>query len=104
MNITKDEIEKHGFTLKKESGLQWYERKFAAGTSFRFGFQFNGALELVFPDGNDGEIILTPNAETWEDLDIMERLFKQTWIDTGHTLTANWEDPEEAAPAPNGGK
>jgi hypothetical protein len=95
MEITKSDLEQRGFIYKEESGLKWYEKQIARKTYFRFGYQFNGACELVFPDGNDGEITLVPNFDSWEDLDTMARLFTNIWIDCGHTLTTNAEDEGE---------
>jgi hypothetical protein len=90
MKITKDAVIEKGFLECDYMGGKAYSKTIARETYLRFGGQFNGALELEFPDGNDGTIILTPNTESWEDVAILERLFSKTWIDTGHTITSNF--------------
>lgn len=102
MNITKEILESKGFVLTDYMGMKSYAKKIAAGTHIRFGGQFNGACELCLPDGNDGEITLVPSVESWEDVEALERLFKRAWIDTGHTLTANFDDEDEIAEGSEG--
>ena len=94
MRINKEELESRGFEVQSYlAGKAWVKR-IAPNTVLRFGGQFNGALELELPDGNEGFIILVPDIESWADVETLARIFARTWIDTGHTLTSNFDETE----------
>jgi hypothetical protein len=99
MELTKESVEARGFAEGEYMGGKAYIRPIAQDTVLRFGGQFNGALELELPDGNDGFIILVPKVESWDDVEALARMFAGIWIDTGHTLSSNEEEASQEGPS-----